>query len=591
MWLPAPMTIGDGSDPRRDFRKTVGCLRPRYKVGLVSTCLAAIIAGVCDPAAAQQSQPRLPGSVEPGRTPFTARPQADPLPPEADLRFAFPPRRRGGGPQSSDELKIVVRRILVTGNTVVPDADFAARRDALIDVPITINQLNELADFIQARYVALGFPLTRVVVPPQEVADQTVRLRVIEGFVDRVIVETKDESARGFVERRLAPLADARPTPAALMERGLLLTNDLPGLGASALLRPGAEPGAAEMVVEVERQTFAGFATIGNRGTQFAGPWSATVDGAFNGLLGFGEQIGVTVSATKDPSEQRLVALRHIQPLLPNGLTLTTTASLSRGKPGASLKPLAVATDGLSGGQKLSLPLTRSRADSQVIELGWDAARSTVDLLGQPFIQDDVRSVSLKYGWSGIVTPWMRAVASVRIVQGLGVLGASSADPQAAVSRPGADPNFTRFVGDGTASLRLGDGTDLTLSASGQYAPSPLLASEEFTLGGARFGRGYDPGDLGGRNGLGLSAQVNHRIEAPLPLVEGLTLSGFADWGHVWRSAVLNGWLGSVGAGARLDFAGGFALSTEVARPIRKLPLAGAASPGTSIFVDLSFAF
>src|SRR3546814_11365408 len=75
-----------------------------------------------------------------------------------------------------------------------------------------------------------------------------------------------------------------------LLERYLLLVNDLPGISGTGVLRPsGSELVGSELVVTVERKRFDGFAVADNRGSRFTGPFGASVALAGTALTRFGD--------------------------------------------------------------------------------------------------------------------------------------------------------------------------------------------------------------------------------------------------------------------------------------------------------------
>ena len=88
------------------------------------------------------------------------------------------------------------------------------------------------------------------------------------------------------------------------MERQLLLINDLPGLSARTIISPSATtPGAADMLIIVERDPFEALVGINNHGSRFLGPWQGTAAGSLNSILGLNEQITVQTVARRQIQE------------------------------------------------------------------------------------------------------------------------------------------------------------------------------------------------------------------------------------------------------------------------------------------------
>lgn len=134
----------------------------------------------------------------------------------------------------------------------------------------------------------------------------------------------------------------------------------------------------------------------------------------------------------------------------------------------------------------------------------------------------------------------------------LGIFGATRfGDPLA--SRSDGDGVFTkvRFTADARVPLakRLG----LFLSAGGQIADRPLLASEELGLGGAYRTRGYDFAEVLGDEGVYALAEMRYTADTgDLPL-DFLQFYAFADGGYVSDIAQTGGEgsLFSAGPGVR----------------------------------------
>ncbi|WP_165772300.1 ShlB/FhaC/HecB family hemolysin secretion/activation protein [Niveispirillum lacus] len=540
--------------------------------------------------AGAQSVPggRLPGSVEPGRPSVPAPLDEMRRAPKAQLQFSIPAQRKGAAAAGAGDLRFPLARIAVEGATVFnPETEFSDAIKALIARPVTLAEISALADQIQARYLERGYGLTRVFVPAQELRDQTITIRVIEGHLERARVEGGGLRERARVEARLVDALAARPARVDLIERGLLLVDDLPGVTVTGLVRPGDSFGAAELLVGYTEAPYAMVAGLGNRGSDFAGPWSAFVDVAANSPLGFGEQLGLTLSATPQIREQRSANGRWVQPLAGSGLLLTSNANYSRGRPGAALKPFAVATESYGGGQRLALPLVRSRARNLTVEAGWNAQTATVNLLNLPFSRDRWRSLDAKVSYSQLRFLGGDLFAQAGITQGLDLAGATERGDKAA-SRLRPTPWYRKLNAEIAYGRRLPADIGATLTVAGQYTSDTLLAGEEFALGGSRFGRGYNTGDLSGPRGLGAGLELRRAWNPGVERVDGMTFYSFLDTGRVWDSVAASTHLLSAGFGVRLGLLGQANLSAELARTLRSLPLPGAEGQRTRLFIDLT---
>jgi hemolysin activation/secretion protein len=71
------------------------------------------------------------------------------------------------------------------------------------------------------------------------------------------------------------------------------------------------------------------------------------------------------------------------------------------------------------------------------------------------------------------------------------VLGASE-ERSGPLSRFDGDPKFTKVSAEFTHAQSIYGGISAQVSVIGQKSANSLLASEEFAIGGSRFGRAYD---------------------------------------------------------------------------------------------------
>ena len=210
----------------------------------------------CSPAAsASASSCRKGRARSPGAAP-TGLPSSV-APPEAKTTF------------------IVIRGIRITGATVYGQEEFLPLYQELIGRRVPLQAVYDLAQAITAKYGAAGYVLSRALVPVQELepSGATVRIEVVEGYVDRVEWPEKLRRYRDFFTDYAAKITADRPLNIRTLERYLLLANDLPGLKFSTTLKASkTAPGAATLYVEVTEKPVEWNARFDNRGTEPRGP-------------------------------------------------------------------------------------------------------------------------------------------------------------------------------------------------------------------------------------------------------------------------------------------------------------------------------
>ncbi|MEA2996570.1 MAG: hypothetical protein QOG74_2119, partial [Alphaproteobacteria bacterium] len=433
--------------------------------------------------------------------------------------------------------------------------------------------LAEIAGKVSDLYRDAGYHLSRAIVPPQELKNGRVRLKVIEGAI--VDIALKGKGAEQFgIGALLHPITDEHPARLKTLERQLLLVNERPGVRITdtSLEEIGAASGRFRLIGSVETWRIYTAQALDNLGTPAVGTLQAYSASAFNSYLVNGDSLGVNLSTVPDaPRELGFARLSYDAPIGQNGVRLGATALYSEVWPGDYRRQLGtrdqIETYEIKAGfvpietRGSSLWLTAAAGFSDVSErdssgIAYRDHIRTVSLTADYKLQDNLD------GWNYLTFVWR---------QGLDVLGASRRD-DALLSRYGASGDFSIIDLSLTRYQRLSDIWSLKISASGQWASAPLLTSQQFYLGDAAYGPGYYSGDNG------FAGLLELRFDQTLPgkLLKGYQLYGFVDGGAVWNSDspgdVLS--LSSAGAGVRFFLADQFQAGLAVAVPFH---------PGTTV--------
>jgi hemolysin activation/secretion protein len=536
-------------------------------------CLLALMlpaVGGLSAAHAQGLPGGLPSTVQPGRD----RPQPLPIAPDTDFDFTIQAPKRAPVPRAADELTFTLRDIAITGNTVYSAAALRPLYAPLIGREVKLSDIVAVAEAIEAKYRSAGYILTRAYVPPQRVGNGVFALSVVEGFVKALDVEGGNEAAQNLVKTYLRPVLQSRPLDIHVMERALLLANDVPGVVASGLLRPSPdEPGASDLVVSLTQSTLSGGFASDNRGSAFAGPWTVRGDVAVNGLITGADQLTAALSSVPDGLQKVTGLLRYSFPIGNDGMIVSLAGNGSYGEPGAALTQFNLITNSYSVGPRLRIPLLRSRADSLFLDTGLTWQDAEVTALAQPFSHDKWRTAdaALTYVENGFLNG--TSSLTIGIEQGLPILGATS-NGSSSLSRAGADTDFTKLTANLRRAQIVSGPLNLALSAIGQYSFAPLFAGEQAAFGGDSIGRGYDPSVLQGDHGLGGSVELRYDLRFSDFFVESGQPYAFYDRARVWnRSGGVSGGatLSSVGFGMRVQLRHEVSAGLEFAQTLSSL--------------------
>jgi hemolysin activation/secretion protein len=543
-----------------------------------------LAAGLAAPASAlaQTVPDPLPGAVEPGRQ--DQRPPLLEEGPAIDIErmLRLPPG--AVPPPGAAEQIVKITDIRLDGVTAYRPEELRPLFEPLLNKEITVRELYGIAGAVQARYQEDGYILSFALVPPQTVEDGVFTITVVEGYIDSVVVEGIEGRLAETVQRTLDPITRSRPLHSDDLERYLLLTNDLAGVRATGLLRPSKDiQGASELVVKPVHDPVDGSLLLDNRGSKYAGPLQGGAEVVLNSLLGLGESLAVRVTTTKPTSELKSLAINFNQPIGSEGLRLELDVNYAVTEPGFTLDQFDVETESLRAELRARYPLIRTRAETLYLDVGIGVVESDVDVLDDDFSRDRLREAlaGLTYLRSNVLGG--RSGVSIRLVQGIPFLGASDPDNDD-TSRDDMAPDFTKFTLDAAHLQPLFNGFGLTVAVRGQIALQPLPAAEEFALGGARFGRAYDPGEITGEHGLALSLELGYDVplgdylnDDIIKLVQKIRPYFYYDVGRVWdddtsASQGLTQSLSSAGVGLRIALAYGINLTLEYAHPLTRTP-------------------
>ncbi|MDB5963571.1 MAG: ShlB/FhaC/HecB family hemolysin secretion/activation protein [Polaromonas sp.] len=540
----------------------------------------AVLAGLAvGPLASAQQLPSGTEAIDPAR--LRERFGADPAPsPPAPTERTD--TRAGVLPESLQGLRVMLRSVRIEATTVLPDDAAQKLADSYTGREVTGAEISDLAARLTAMYRNAGYILSLVVLPAQFLSDGTLTLRVVEGYVERVTVQAGAGVTPELVDRLVAiggKIRASRPVQGGVLERYLLIANEFPGIELRSVLTPSQTPGAADLTLIAAVRKTEGFASLDNYGSRYLGPVQASFGLTGNQLLGINDQWRV-VGVGSGNSDMAFAQFSYSQLIGSEGLKAGIALSSARTRPGDVLRPLDVRGNADTVSLSASYPLLKTRNQSVTARATYDHIDVRTDILGTRVIEDRVRALRLGVSWRALDALDGQNVLDVDFSQGLGGMQASDllksrVGAQGVFSKLAFDYERTQFIGGSNASVSFG--------LAGQWAGTPLLSSEQYALGGRRFGRAYEPAELVGEKALAVRIEPRYTGALEAPGVRSYQVFGLYDLGRVWKvGSVSPGTpdspsLASAGLGARLFMAGNVVATVEAVWPLTK-PLAS--SPG-----------
>jgi len=562
-----------------------------------STALSAtILAGCClAPVTALAGPPPidLPGAVQPGHDRPLPQPEA---PPTFDFSVEAP--HRSPVPRAVDEIKFKLADIRLVGATTLSPDSFRPLYAGLIGKDVSLANIYDVADAVENAYRAAGYLLVRAYVPPQHVKDGIFTIKVVEGFVESTSVQGGDPATQRQVKAYLEPILRDRPLRLKTIERSLLLSNDIPGVAATGVLRPSPSvAGASDLIVTITAPPITGSLSSTNRGSHFSGIWTVTGAAAYAGIFG-GDELDATVTTTPgNLSQQDSGQLRYRTEIGDDGLMGTLLGAVTHGVPGGSLGAADIRTDSWAVGPRLTYPLIRTRADTVTLDGGFTVQNANVDILGVGINHDQWRvlDMSISYASNNFLAGIFSSAFDV--AQGLPILGATpNHSPELSLD---GRTTFTKATALLHYTNNLYAPFSFAISGAGQYAFEPMITGEQILFGGTQIGRGYDPGAITGDSGAGGSFELRYDTRIDQFWIQNLQPYAFFDAAKVWNMArppaagiPLNDYsIASTGAGLRFWFPYNIYLDLEGARTLNAVPGSDSGKQATKLLVDIAITF
>ncbi|WP_296595529.1 ShlB/FhaC/HecB family hemolysin secretion/activation protein [Phenylobacterium sp.] len=465
----------------------------------------------------------------------------------------------------------VLTALTVDGVTAYPLRDFAPLYAGYLAREVTVADLVKIAQAITDKYRADGYFLTRAVVPPQAPGGHA-RIRVYEGYIGEIKISGDAAPALGSL---LSPLTDRRPLRLTDLERRLTLAADLPGVQPRSSIEPFIEdPARHRLVVAAGLKRWTGSLYVDNRGTESVGPVQANARIARNSLARPGDQLALSVLTVPDDPGEFVQGEVSYAAALPGGSRIRGAASASRSRQGTTPLNNNVGTQSQAASLRITHPIVRGRRESLWASVMLDGRHVEQAFSNGAAYADDLRvlraSLQADRGrGDGSLSGYLQVSRGLEILGATRKVGFDN-------SRFDADGSFWKFNAGVSHYRDVGERAGVYVSADGQWAPDPLLLSEEFAPGGLPYGRGYNYAEISGDSGVAGLAEFRYGFAPQRSPVSFLQTYVFVDAAKVWNKRTAFGGrsaaFSSAGAGARLTLNGRLTMRLEAARPLTRTP-------------------
>ena len=460
-----------------------------------------------------------------------------------------------------DELEFEIYAIEVVGNTALDPEILKAQFDPYIGIKTSLFDLNQGIEELNEKYRKLGYFLTKAVIPSQKITNGTLKIQIIEGYVQQIVVDGGNAEIQNQVLEVLNPIVNIKPLDLGTVERKILILNSFPGITINSTLRQGAELGSSEMVVNINQIADSYSISTNNNASYQTGPWFTSVNATLNRVLNRNNQLTLSGTIAGDLQKYKVLSMKYSEPMGTSGLTGSLSYTKSASNPQGSLETLHIESSSDIFSTKMSYPIMKSRYNSITIDGGLNFTRSLTTIEGALYSFD--KEMNYESNLTFINTNFLNGFSLMNLGFIKGISGGNSIDTEyTSPSISGFDPNYSKVTFLFLRNQVISQDWSASFGFNGQFTKDTLLAGNLIAFGGATVGRGYDNSIISGDKGVGGFFELRKDIIYQNPaLTKPIQVFGFIDSGTISNND--NAVSGVVNSSASI-LSGGFGIRTTL---------------------------
>lgn len=443
------------------------------------------------------------------------------------ITLPAPPIPPAQGFQESVIKGAFVRKINVVGSTVFTQEEIDAVTAPYENQSLSMEDLESLRRNLTLLYVNKGFINSGVIIPDQTIVDGVVKLQIVEGSLSTISVEGNRKFVDSYLQERIALGAGIPLNLAPLQDRLQLLQQDQRIQRIQAELRPGAQPGEADLKVRVEEKPpISIWLSFNNYQSPSVGEERGIATLEHQNLTGHGDVFSFTYGTSE--GLKPLIDTWYSVPINAYDTTLQFRYRQSEQDVVDDVfDPLDIVSKEKSFELTLRHPFYRSLTQEFALSLSLGKERNKNYLLGDSFSfspgeeKGQSKVTPLRFGqeWTYRTQRQVIAVRS-RFTVGLDAFDATIHDDSDI-----PDGKFLAWLGQ-LQYARILDLWDIQLLARAdiQRSNDPLLPIEQMGIGGRYSVRGYR------ENQMVADQAFIASVETRIPLVENMRWADYLQF-------------------------------------------------------------
>jgi hemolysin activation/secretion protein len=440
---------------------------------------------------------------------------------------------------SQSEVLIDVKGFNVTGMTFITNEEVQRALSSFTNASLTLKQINEAANVIVDLYKKKG-RIAQAVVPPQQIKDGIVQIKVIEGKVGSIIIVPAFEQDPPRLSKKVTKKfvsyynAEGQLINLDGLERSISLINEIPGVNAEVSLEAGQEDGTTNISMKIdELSRVRGSLDISNYGSASTGYAQAMANISLNDLYGIGDSGNINILKSEG---SMFGQVRYFFPVDADGLRLGFGASAMTYDTLTRFSTTPSNGNSSTFGVYATYALQRSSRSNKTLSLNIESRNFINYVDGAEISKYNINSATLGLQSNQFIGDaiWSWSLSGVG-----GDLSIDNIEQLLSDVSPKTNGRYAKISFYSLLSKPLPlSKTNLMVTVNGQIATKNLNSAEQIYLGGPYGVRAYPVSQGGGSEGMTVSAEINHTFDNNLELgvfFDAALIEQFKDTYQGWQ--------------------------------------------------------
>lgn len=393
----------------------------------------------------------------------------------------------------------------VEGNSTLPTVDVERAVYPHLGYKKTIADVNKAKEALEQAYRAAGYLTVSVDIPEQRVDQGVVKLRVVEGDVERLKITGSRYYSLGEIRKRVPSIAEGEVPYFPQVQAELGKLNRSQDRTVTPVLRPGQTPGKVEVELKVaDKSPLHGGIELNNRATPNTEELRLLGYLRYDNLFQRDHSLAVQYQiAPENYNQVRVLSATYLLPW-PNSQNLVAIYAVRSRSSIAAVGDIRVVGDANIYGVRVIRPMRGTDTFNHYFTMGVDYKDfgEAINLVGADTVNNPISYAPLTVGYNANAIG-KKGITRYSVLASTALRGwFGNRDSEFQNRRSNANSNYLYVRGEISREQNAWAKSVFVTKFGGQISSQPLVSTEQFFAGGLDTVRGYLEAERAGDNAL-----------------------------------------------------------------------------------------